>query len=142
MKHIFVRAIRPEEAQQFLDWSLENPKNEFDPAVALYPSSPTWCAFDEDGPLAFQTIQRPFMLESLAMRPGATKRQAANAMREFTQNAVTQAYGNGVGEIYFLGSDADTESFATNQLFEALPYKVYRARLSNLEGKHVNQPQS
>jgi len=141
-KPVFVRAIRPEEAQQFLDWALETPNNEFDPQVALYPSSPTWCAFDEDGPLAFQTVQRPFMLESLATRPGATKLQIASAMKELTQNAVTQAFGNGTGEIYFLSSDPETDKFAANHIFEALPYKVYRARLTDLEGKHADQPKS
>jgi hypothetical protein len=117
----------------FFDWAKENPANEFDPQVALFPTSSTWCAFDKDGPLAFQTIQHPFMLESLAMRPGSTKLQAAAAMKELTQNAVTQAAGIGVGEIYFLGSDDSTDEFAKNHIFEELPFRVFRVKLKDLE---------
>ena len=131
-KPVFVRPVRPDEGQMFFDWSKENPENEFDPQVALFPSSTTWCAFDKDGPLAFQTIQRPFMLESLAMRPGATNMQTASALRELTQNAVTQAAGNGVGEIYFLGSSEATNDFAKAHIFEELPYKVFRVKLRDL----------
>ena len=131
-KPIFVRPVRPDEGQMYFDWMQETPSNEFDPQVALFPTSSTWCAFDKDGPLAFQTIQHPFMLESLAVRPGATKLQAAAAMKELTQNAVTQAAGIGVGEIYFLGSDDETNTFATNHIFEKLPYTVYRAKIKDL----------
>lgn len=116
----------------YFDWMQENPSNEFDPQVALFPTSSTWCAFDKDGPLAFQTIQHPFMLESLAMRPGATKLQTAAAMKELTQNAVTQAAGIGVGEIYYLGSDASTDKFATTYIFEELPFKIFRVKLRDL----------
>jgi hypothetical protein len=132
-KPVFVRLARESEGQMFFDWAEENPVNEFDPQVALFPTSSTWCAFDKDGPLAFQTIQRPFMLESLAMRPGSTRLQTAAAMKELTQNAVTQAASSGVGEIYFLGSDESTDVFATNHIFEELPYKAYRVRIKDLE---------
>ena len=131
-KPIFVRPVRPDEGQLYFDWMQENHSNEFDPQVALFPTSSTWCAFDKDGPLAFQTIQHPFMLESLAVRPGVTKLQVAAAMKELTQNAVTQAAGIGVGEIYFLGSDDETNTFATNHIFEKLPYTVYRAKIKDL----------
>ena len=92
MKPIFVRPAQSEEAQQYFDWALENPVNEFDPEVAKFPSSVTWTAYDQDGPVAFQTIQRPLVLESLAPRPGLSKLQTAQVLKEFTQNAVTQAH--------------------------------------------------
>ena len=132
-KPIFVRAVRAEEGKIFLDWVRENPTNEFDPEVALFPSSSTWCAFDRDGPLAYQTLQRPFMMESLAMRPGASDLQTASALRELTQNAVTMAIGNGVGEIYFLGSSEDTSKFATNHIFEEVPMKIFRVKMKDLQ---------
>jgi hypothetical protein len=130
---IFVRPIQPNEGQLFLDWSLENKdKNEFDPQVPLYPASVTWCAYDKTGPVAFQTIQRPAMLESLAPRPGLDSIRISSALRELTQNAITQAHLSGAGEIYFLGSDEKTNEFATNHIFEEVPLKVYRVKLADL----------
>lgn len=134
-KPVFVRPVKPEEGQLYFDWAKENPVNEFDPEVALFPSSRTWCAFDSDGPVAFQTVQQPLMLESLAPRPGASRLQIASALRELTQNAVSQAIMGGVGEIYFLGSSEETNRFAENQIFERLPYSVYRVKIKDLENK-------
>lgn len=133
MNRVWVRPIKPEESKIFLDWSLENKeKNEFDPQVPLYPSSTTWCAYDKDGPLAYQTLQRPVMLESLAPRPGSSPIQISSSLKELTKNAVTFSHTVGAGEIYFLGSDDSTNKFACNKIFEELPYKVYRCRLSEL----------
>lgn len=131
-KPIFVRGAKPEETQLFFDWAKENARGEFDPEVARFKSSITWCAYDKDGPLAFQTVQRPLMLESLAPRPGATNLQIASALRELTQNAVSQASIIGAGEIYFLGSSDDTNKFATNNIFEEVPMKVFRLKLKDL----------
>jgi hypothetical protein len=131
-RHVYVRPAADNEGQLFFDWANENPHGEFDPQVALFKSSTTWCAYDKDGPLVFQTIQRPLMLESLAPRPGATKEQVAMAMKELTQNAITQAHLSGAGEIYYLGSDADTDALSTNQIFEEVPYKVFRVKIREL----------
>jgi hypothetical protein len=116
----------------YLDWGLENSHGEFDAQVPLFPSSTTWCAYDKDGPLVFQTIQKPLMLETLAPRPGATKEQVALAMKELTQNAITLAHASGSGEIYFLSTEPGTDHMAGNQIFTELPYKVYRAKLKDL----------
>lgn len=133
--HIFVRPARDNDGQMYFDWMKENEdKNAFDPAVATYPSSNTFCAYDKNGPVAYQTVQRPLVLESFAPRPGATDAQKAIALRELTQNAVTQAHIAGVGEIWFLGSDPETDEFATNQIFERVPYPVYRVKVRELEG--------
>ena len=131
-RHVFVRPILETEGQQFLDWSLENSHGEFDPQVPLFNSTRTWCAYDKDGPLVYQTVQRPLMLESLAPRPGTTKEQVAIAMKELTQNAITQAHLGGSGEIYFLGTEDGTNNMATNQIFTKLPYSVYRAKLKDM----------
>lgn len=131
-RHIYVRPAWENEAQMFFEWAKENEHGEFDPEVPRYKSSTTWCAYDKDGPLVFQTLQRPIMLESLAPRPGATKEQVAVAMKELTQNAITQAHLGGAGEIYFLGSEEGTNALATNQIFEKLPFKVYRVRIKDL----------
>jgi hypothetical protein len=131
--HIFVRPARSEEAVQFLDWSKRNTASEFDPEVARYPSTVTFCAYDGDGPLAYMPIQQPLFMESLAPRPGADKSRIAAALKELTQAAVTQAHVQGKGEIYFLGTDESTDAMAANHVFEKLPYSVYRLKLKDLE---------
>lgn len=131
-RHIYVRPILENEGQMFFDWASENEHGEFDAQVPLFPSSTTWCAYDKDGPLVFQTIQRPIMLESLAPRPGASKEQVALAMKELTQNAITQAHLTGAGEIYFLGSEEGTDAMAQNQIFEEVKMKVYRVKVREL----------
>lgn len=136
-KRVYVRPIFPYESEQFLHWAFENTKGNFDPETPAFPSSRTWCAYDEDGPLVYQTVQQPLMLESLASRPGAKKEQIALAMKELTQNCLTQAHIGGVGEVYYLGSDADTDEFATNHIFEKLPYKVFRVKLADLLKKET-----
>ncbi len=138
-KRVYVRPIRPEESKTFLAWAIENQdKSEFDPAVPLYPSSTTWCAYDEDGPLVYQTLQKPVMLESVAPRPGADPKQIAEALKELAQNCITQAHASGAGEIFFLGTDAETDDFAAKHLFEPLPYRVFRVKLRHLEGTNEN----
>ena len=132
---IWVRPALPEESKTFIDWSLENAdKSQFDPAVAAFPSSVTWVAYDKDGPLVYQTIQQPLMLESIAPRPGVTPIQISSALKELTQNAVSQAHILGAGEILFFGSDADTDRFATNHIFEEVPMKIFRVKIRDLEG--------
>jgi hypothetical protein len=133
-RHIFVRPIRPEDTKKFIDWSLETPNNGFDPEVPKYPSTITLCAYDKDGPLAYMPVQQPFVMDSVASRPGASKGQIALALKEFTQAIVTMSHLKGVGEIYFLGTEDGTNKMAENQFFEELPYKVFRVKVAALEG--------
>jgi hypothetical protein len=151
-KHIFVRPATEADALVFLDWAITNKdKNDFDPAAPLYPGSFTFCAYDEDGPLAFMPFQQPLAidgvtekrpvrenpiyLEGLATRPGISRQDMARALKELLQMAVTMCHIQGRGEIYFLGTDEETDALAANHLFEKLPYPVYRLRMSDLEKK-------
>ena len=133
--HIFVRPAKAEDTQKFVDWSLENPNNGFDPEVAKRSTTLVLAAYDKTGVLAYQPVQQVFMLEALAPRPGEDKLRIAAAMKEFTQAIVTQCHLKDIGEVYFLGTDAGTDAMATNHAFEKLPYSVYRMRVSDLEGK-------
>jgi len=137
--HIFVRPAVPDDAALFLEWQRANPN--FDPAAALTPDSFTLVAFDNIGQLAFLPIQRPavidsrpirpYVLESMAFRPGVSNLQIANAMRELIQAAITLGFVAGVGEIYFIGDHDNTNKFA-EQIFEKIEYPVYRLKLADL----------
>jgi hypothetical protein len=133
-RHIFIRPVSPDDTKKFIDWSLENPNNGFDPEVAKYPSTFVLCAYDKNGPLAYMPVQRVFMMDAVATRPGASELRVAASLKEFTQALVTEANIKGVGEIYFLATDDGTNKMAENQLFEKLPYAVYRCKVKELEG--------
>lgn len=131
--HLFVRPAKFEDAAIFEEWSRNTPNNGFDPEVAKYPSTITWCVYDQHGPLAYMPMQCPLVMDSLAGRPGASKYEIAAALKELTQQFVTQAHARGAGEILFLGSEDGTNELAENQLFEEIPYKVYRLKLKDLQ---------
>ena len=137
MKSLFVRPIREAEAKQFLDWSIANKdKSAFDPKVATYPSTLVPCVYDADGPVAYMPIQRPFVLDSFAPRPGLTKIQTASALHEIFQFSVSKAHETGVGEVLFFATDDNTVKFAARQkIFQYVPYRVYRVKISDLEKK-------
>lgn len=133
-RHIFIRPVKPEDTKKFIDWSLETPNNGFDPEVVKHPSTFVLCAYDKDGPLSYMPVQQVFMMDAVATRPGASKLRVAASLKEFTQALVLQAHIKGVGEIYFLATEDGTNTMAENQLFEKLPYTVYRCKVKELEG--------
>lgn len=132
-KPIFVRPARAEDNEIFLEWSRNTPSNGFDTEVARYKSTITWCAYDKFGPLAFMPVQVPLMMESIASRPGASKLEIAQALKELIQQCITQAHIQGAGEILFFGSENGTNALAENQIFEKLDYTVYRLKVKDLE---------
>ena len=136
---IFVRPATPEDAENFIKWSVRNQGNEFDPDVAQYSDSFTLCAYDLNGPLAYLPVQEPqfaekapLFLESLAVRPDAKPAEVTQALKELVQACVTIGHMTGTGEIYFLGTNEATNKFAESTIFEKLPWPVYRLRLSDL----------
>ena len=131
---IFVRPATADDTKKFVDWSLENPNNGFDPEVAKLPTTLTLAAYDKTGVIAYQPAQQVFMLEALAPRPGEDKLRVAAAMKEFTQAIVTQCHLKGMGEVYFLGTEDGTNEMAANHTFEKLPYTIYRMKIRDLEG--------
>jgi hypothetical protein len=134
MNHIFVRPAKPEDTKKFIDWSLETPDNEFDPEVVKFPSTFVLCAYDKTGALAYQPVQQAFIMDAFAGRPGLSKLETAAAMKEFTQELVTQAHIKGVGEIYFIGTESGTNDMAKGSVFDELPFKVFRLKIAKLEG--------
>jgi len=137
VKHIFVRPIRPDEAGKFIQWSKDTANNLFDPDSALYPTSQTWCAYSEDGPICYMPVQHPFFQEALAFSPTASASEKASALKELTHNLVTQAHVRGVGEIYFFCADESTSEYAKRQGYEEVPHRLFRLKLKTLEKKQT-----
>src|SRR5689334_18708395 len=100
MKHIFVRPAAEQDREKFAEWSVNTKDNLCDSAPLLYRNTVTWCAYDTNGPIVFVPVQQPKMMEALAINPDADPVDVAIALKELTQNLVTQCHMDGTGEIY------------------------------------------
>ena len=142
MKHIFVRPIRPGDSAQFVEWSRNTKNNLFDADVPLYPTSVVRCAFDSSGPVVYAPLQFPVFIEALAINPNSSEMQIASGLKALTQDAVSQAYIRGSGEVYFVCKDESTIKLAVHHGYKEMPYKVYRIKLNDLEKPDKNTSQS
>jgi len=132
MKHVFARPARDSDIEKFVEWCGQNPS--FDRRVLEYKTTSTFCAYDSDGVLAFMPMQQPLCMEAMSFRPGITDSQKAIAMKELTHLLIATCHAKGAGEVIFLGSNEHTNAYAVRQGFSELPWKLYRVRLSDLEG--------
>jgi len=132
MKHIFARSAEDRDIPKFVEWSGQNPS--FDIRVLEYATTSTLCAYDSDGVIAFMPMQQPLCMEAISFRPGINESQKALAMKELTHLLISTAHAKGAGEVIFLGSNERTNAYAVRQGFKELPWKLYRARLTDLEG--------
>lgn len=131
MNQMFVRLLREQELEKMLSWAVRNPA--WDTNVLRYAGSFVMAAFNESGVIGFLPVQQPMMMEAVCFHPLATDQQKALAMKELTHALIYNAYVRGAGEIYFLGSDNGTNTFAAHQGFTKLEMPTYRVRLANLE---------
>ena len=128
---IFVRPARKGEGGTFLEWSKDIPG--FDPEMAYHPGVPTVAAYNKQRVVAYMPVNTPYFMETIAFNPESTNLEKALAMAEFVKFLVAQCYIKGVPEVYFLGTDDMTDKFALDHVFEQLPYKLYRVKVSDLE---------
>lgn len=133
MLPVLTRKARPDEAHIFAKWTIANKVNYPDPDVLTYKNTYVRVAFDKDGPLVFMPVQRPIHMESLAIRPGATKGQVAAALRALFQDTINGCIENGSGEIYIVATEESIPKFAKKAGFEILPFKVLRIKIKDLE---------
>lgn len=133
----FVRMARQSDGPEYLEWAKDQP--DVDLFIPLHPGTFVLAAYDKSKKIALLPVQRPYVLETLAPNPEASELEVTSALREFIQYLVTRSQAENVAEIYFLGSDEDTSTFAQNRIFEKLPYTVYRCRISDLEPKEHKQ---
>ena len=133
MKHVFVRPARKEDVEKIIEWSLNTKNNLFDPDTVGYPSALTVAAFNKDKVILFAPSQRPFFLEALAVNPEAEELEVAAALKEITQFYVSQAYIQGISEIYMPCADEATAEFAKRQQYEEMPFRLFRIKVTKLE---------
>lgn len=132
-KHIFVRPALEKDREQFAQWSNGTKDNLCDSDPVSYKNTVVWCAYDSNGPIVYVPVQKPAMMEALAINPKADPMDVAVALKELVQNLVSQCHIEGTGEIYFFCKEESTQRFAEKQAFEKLPWNAYRIKLSDLE---------
>ncbi len=141
MRHVFVRLAREADREKFARWSVSTKKNLCDSAVLGYANTLVYCAYDSKGPIVYVPVQKPAMMEALAINPAADPVDVAVALKELTQAIVTQCHMDGTGEILFLCEEETTQKFAEHQLFERVPWNLYRIKLADLEAPCASTPE-
>ena len=102
-------------------------KHGLDPEVLTYPSTAILVA--EDGKdKVYLPVQTCFVMETLGYHEAISNLSLALAMKQLTSILVWEMGEKGIGEMYFLGSNEETNSFALQNGFEEVPYKVLRLK--------------
>lgn len=132
MNQIFVRPYRAEsDFEKLITWGKANPA--WDTQVLSYPTSFVLVAFNNTGTLGFLPVQRAMIMEAAAFHPLVTDPQKALILKELSHELIMQTFVQGSGEIYFLGTNQNTNDFAERQGFSRLHEPMYRVRLTDLQ---------
>jgi predicted peptidase len=132
-RHVFVKLAQVEDKEEFAQWSAGTKDNLCDADPLTYAGTIVLKAFDKDGAIVYVPVQRPAMMEALAINPERSAVDVAVALKELTQALVTKCYMENCGEIYMFCKEESTQKFAEHQLFERLEWACYRVRLKDLE---------
>lgn len=126
MKHVFTRLLNglsAEELQNFQD-SLKARNGEF---LNTCPDMKVMVA--ENGrPLLFTPIQSCYVMGSLGYQD-VSKLELASAMKQTVSTLVWESRREGRGDIYFVGGNEMSDSFASHNGFEQVTAPVFRMRL-------------
>lgn len=117
-----------QEAKELIAWSVEGLANNnyFDPNVLFYPATIKLCAGSDSKRVVYVPVQHVLMLESLAINPEASKTEVAVGLRVAVNACQLLAQQAGIGEIYFLGTNDQTNAFAQKHGFTEVPWKAYK----------------
>lgn len=114
---------------EMCEWMEKGTDNYFDPEVLQYPTTKLIAAKSKSKTIMYMPFQMAAVLESLAINPNATKHEIAVALRTIITSLSLLLQTNGVGEMYFLGSNKDTNEFAMKQdIFTQSKFPLFRAK--------------
>ena len=141
MKRVKVREAECRDLKEFGEWLYANRKlNHFDPNIFGYKSTRILAAEDRDGLVLFLPYQMVLMTDSLAPKPGVSKLKKGLALRECIYSLIDHARESGIGEIYFVATDKETEDFAVSQKYEVIEGKLMRLTVSTFPERN-SRPQ-
>lgn len=129
MRQLKVRIARPEDSKEIGEWLVGTPQNLFDPEILAYPTFRAISAYNGDGNIAHLPCQQALLLESLAVKPGASGMDSAQAFRDLVKAMELLASSFGIRELYFVCKDQDVVRVAEGHGFERLEFPVVRLKL-------------
>lgn len=129
MRQLKIRASQPEDTKEIADWLVSTEGNLFDPGILKYPTLRTISAYNGDGNVAHLPAQQAMMLESLAVRPGVSILDAAQAFRDLVKGMELLASTIGIREMYFICKDENVLKVAEGHGFERIEFPVVRLKL-------------
>jgi hypothetical protein len=133
MHTLQARQAKVTEFPQLVEWMHANRgANRYDPDIFTYRSVRTLAVDQDDEPILYLPYMLTITTESLAPKPGASKREIAIGLREAIHQVVRIAKKSGIDEIYFMASDQETVDFAKKHGYEELPFRPMRLKTKNL----------
>lgn len=128
---VLVKTAEESDLKQLGEWlQLNLARNGLDPQVLGYPSLAVLKACHNGTTLAYLPVHHVVMMESLAPNPSPPNGSLALAVRQLVTVVAYNAYQKGAREIYFIGSDEETNKFAEKHGFEKLEMPIYRLKLT------------
>ena len=121
---------------EFIEWLHANrEQNKYDPATFTYPSTEVLKVADESGSVLFLPYTRGIVTESLAPRPGLSRRETALGLKCAIHEVVRRARADGIGEVFFIATDSATQSFAEAHGYEPMPagFTLMRLKVKNVQ---------
>lgn len=129
MRQLKLRMARAEDAEEIAEWLLRTEGNLFDPTVLEYPTFRAISSYDGDGNVAHLPSQQALLLESLAVKPGGSLLDAAQAFRDLVKAQMLLASSFGIRELYFICKDENVLKVAEGHGFERIEFPVVRMKL-------------
>lgn len=136
MEKYNARLAELSEAPLVVEWTHQNrDKNLYDPEVFQYNSTRIMAVDKGDELQGFLPFQATIMTESLAPKPGVSKRVVAAVLKTAIHQIARWAKSAGMGEIYFLSrpSDVETREYAKAHGYAESDLIVMRLKLNKMD---------
>ncbi len=121
---------------EFVEWLHANrEQNHYDPGMFAYGSTQVLKVADESGPVLFLPYTHGLVTESLAPRPGLSRREMALGLKAAIHEVVRTAKADGIGEVFFVATDAATQHFAEAAGYTPMPagWTLMRLKIADVQ---------
>jgi hypothetical protein len=130
MKNFNVRlASTPEDAAKMSEWIQSTPNNLLDPEILSYPNLRVLVVEADGEPIIYFPFHGVIQGESLALKPGADKKDLAYGFRKLDNalNDLTKALGG--KEMFFACAEESFSSFAARHGWSEVKHKYLRRKV-------------
>jgi hypothetical protein len=129
LKNYSVRLASEKDAAQLVQWLTNTPDNLFDPDILSYPTLRVLVVEKDGEPLVYFPFHVVLQGESLATRPGASKKDLAYGFRLLDNAFVELAKPYGIRELFTQCADESFSSFATRHTWKSVVNKYLRRKV-------------